>query len=98
MKMFVGRNEKPCGWIQDLMTKLCNNQIGNFIVNAGSDLSKTDKEQKPSPEALVRQSYRRLVDRLLIVFIIGNYAYMWDKFAPEGVSYYPDTLYIESVY
>lgn len=101
LKNFLSSCEKATNWIQDLVSQVNKFAVGRFLQASqtqpiAADL--TESLKTAAPDAIVRQNFQLLFDRLLLVISIFSYAIMLKKLMPEGVNLYPSEIEFESSY
>lgn len=101
LKNFLSTCEKATNWIQDLVLQVNKTAVGRFIQGVqiqpmSADISESLKTA--NPDAIVRQNFQHLLDRLLLVISFFCYVIMLKKLMPEGVTSYPSEIEFESSY
>lgn len=102
LKNFLSSCERAANWIQDLVSQVNKISIGRLIQGGAQPQSIPadiiESIKAAAPDAIVRQHFQNLLDRLFFVISLVGYVIMLKRLMPEGVNSYPSEIEFESSY
>lgn len=100
LKMSMVSSEKPSEWMQNIIVQVNKYQILKFVVSpatteSGNNVIETLKSSKPV--SVTRQSFRLLLDCVLIIVTVLIYAFMFVKLMPFSSEQYNTSIIYETI-